>query len=61
MCQIKVRKSQKQIISSIKIDIWGANLVLCSALKFGRHPGGSYGGQGVYRSMWELRVGSGPR
>ena len=30
----------------IKIAIWGANLVLCSAPKFGPHPGGSYGGQG---------------
>ena len=30
----------------IKIAIWGANLVLCSAPKFGPHPGGSYGDQG---------------
>ena len=29
-----------------KIAIWGADLVLCSAPKFGPHPGGSYGGQG---------------
>ena len=30
----------------IKIAIWGANLALCSAPKFGPHPGGSYGGRG---------------
>ena len=38
-------------------------LVLCSASNFGPHPGGSYGAgvKGVYCSMWELRVGSGPR
>jgi hypothetical protein len=30
----------------IKFLSKGANLVLCSALKFGPHPGGSYGGQG---------------
>jgi hypothetical protein len=29
-----------------KIAIWGADLVLCSAPKFGPHPGGSYGGRG---------------
>ena len=29
-----------------KIAIWGANSVLCSAPKFGPHPGCSYGGQG---------------
>ena len=29
-----------------KIAIWGANLLLCSAPKFGPHPGGSYGGRG---------------
>ena len=27
-----------------KIAIWGADLVLCSAPKFGPHHGGSYGG-----------------
>ena len=27
-----------------KIAIWGADLALCSATKFGPHPGGSYGG-----------------
>ena len=29
-----------------KIAIWGADLILCSAPKFGPHPGGSYGGRG---------------
>ena len=29
-----------------KVAIWGANVVLCSAPKFGPHPGGSYGGRG---------------
>ena len=29
-----------------KIAIWGADLVLCNAPKFGPHPGGSYGGRG---------------
>ena len=29
-----------------KIAIWGADFVLCSAPKFGPHPGGSQGGQG---------------
>ena len=29
-----------------KIAIWGDDLVLCNAPKFGPHPGGSYGGQG---------------
>ena len=44
-----------------KISIWGADLVLCSALKFGPYPGGSYGGRGGYPSMWEVKAGSGPR
>ena len=45
----------------IKIANWGADLVLCSAPKFGPHPGVAMGVEGVYPSMWEIKVGSGPR
>ena len=44
MLNYRSKPSQDEIF--IKIAIWGANLVLCSAPKFGPHPGGSYGGRG---------------
>ena len=52
------------LIKSLKITIWWEGtfffifyVVNLDLDKFGPHPGGSYG---VYPSMWELKVGSGP-
>ena len=43
---LNYRPKPRQDEIFIKITIWGANLVLNGAPKFGPHPGGSYGGQG---------------
>ena len=39
-------QNQARKIFFFKIAIWGANLALFGAPKFGPHPGGSYGGRG---------------
>ena len=44
MLNYRSKPSKDEIF--IKIAIWGADLVLCSAPKFGPHPGGSFWGQG---------------
>ena len=59
MLNYRSKPSKDEIF--IKIAIWGANLVLCSAPEFGPHPGVAMGVKGVYPSMWELRVCSGPK
>ena len=44
-----------------KIAIWGADLVLCSAPNLDPALGVAMGVEGVYPSMWDVKVDSGPR
>ena len=59
MLNFRLKPSYDEIF--IKIAIWGENLVLCSASNFDPTLGVARGVEGVYPSMWEVKVGSGPR